>query len=90
MLAVLHWIAALLILAEAMNKAERTDALRGGLTRRERAAEWLKGIAWVLLALGSAGVLVAPLLPPAALHLADDCVCIGFAVLIVRTRVKEG
>lgn len=90
MLNVLHWLAALAILAEALNKVERTDPRRSGLTRRERAAEWLKAAAWVLLALGAAGGLVAPLLPQSYRQLADACIVVGFAVLIVRTRVKEG
>ena len=89
------------------NKLERTAPCRPGLTPRERATEWLKALAWSLLALGGAGAFVAPLLPslpvlqPAGpllplllptqtptLH--DVCVIVGFAVLIVRTRVKEG
>lgn len=88
--AILHWLAALVILAEALNKAERTDPRRDGLTPRERAAEWLKAAAWVLLAMGGAGVLVSPLLSAAHRQLADACIALGFATLIVRTRVKEG
>ncbi len=90
MLALVHWFCALVILAEALNKAERTAPLRAELSRRQRATEWLKAMAWLLLALGAAGGLVAPLLgmPPPTVR--EVCIGAGFAVLIVRTRVKEG
>ena len=106
-LQILHFAAGVIVLAEALNKLERTAPCRPGLTPRERATEWLKALARPLLALGGAGAFVAPLLPslpvlqPAGpllplllptqtptLH--DVCVIVGFAVLIVRTRVKEG
>ena len=90
MLDLLHWLAALAIVAEALNKAERTDPLKAGLAPRARIAEWLKATAWVLLAIGAGGVLVGPLLAPQLRPAADVCIAIGFATLIVRTRVKEG
>jgi hypothetical protein len=90
MLAALHWLASLVILAEALNKAERTAPLRAGLTARERVTEGLKAAAWLLLALGAAGGLARPLLGLAAPTLPEVCIAAGFAVLIVRTRVKEG
>lgn len=103
-LQILHWLAGLAVLAEALNKLERTCPLERGLSRHARLLEVLKALAWLLLALGAAGALVTPLLlalgvPPAhvsiLLHLerptlAETCVLLGFAVLIVRTRVKEG
>ena len=85
-----HWLAGVIVLAEALNKLERTAPLRRGLCRRERAMEWLKAIAWALLAMGGAGALITPLLPLETPTLQDMCVLLGFAVLIVRTRVKEG
>lgn len=90
MLELLHWLAALAIVAEALNKAERTDPLQSGLAPRARVAECLKATAWVLLAIGAAGVLVGPFLAPQLRPAADVCIAIGFATLIVRTRVKEG
>lgn len=90
MLSVLHWLAALVIVAEALNKAERTNPWAKGLTRREQTSEWLKAAAWILLALGAGGVLVSPLLDPDLRPLADIFIALGFATLIVRTRVKEG
>ena len=105
-LQLIHSTAALLVLAEALNKLERTAPLRPGIKPRERATEWLKAVAWSLLALGGAGAVIAPalpflpvqepsawlpyLLPAQTPTLPDVCVIVGFAVLIVRTRVKEG
>lgn len=93
-LQIIHFTAGLLVLAEALNKLERTAPLRPGIKPRERATEWLKAVAWSLLALGGAGAVIAPalpyLLPAQTPTLPDVCVIVGFAVLIVRTRVKEG
>lgn len=103
----IHAAAGLIVLAEALNKLERTAPCRRGLSARERITEWLKAVAWLLLALGGAGALVSPLMqylpmapsPDGALALLmplqsptlqDVCIALGFAVLIVRTRVKEG
>jgi len=91
------------VLVEALNKLERTNPIARGLTVRERTTEWLKALAWFLLALGAGGALAAPVLllcgvqsvdvPLLRLErptLAETSVMLGFAVLIVRTRVKEG
>lgn len=102
----LHWFAGLVVLAEALNKLERTAPCRHGLGARERATEWLKALAWLFLAFGGAGALLAPLMPflpmsragaiwpllmpTQAPTLQDTCIVLGFAVLIFRTRVKEG
>lgn len=96
-LAVLHWLACLIVLAEALNKLERTAPCRRGLLPMDRLVEALKAIAWALLALGAGGGVIAPLLPPEHLParlgapgLQDMCIALGFAVLIIRTRFKEG
>lgn len=106
-LQIVHWLAGLVVLAEALNKLERTAPCRAGLCWRERTTEWLKALAWGLLALGGAGAVVTPLIPRlpfterAGDYLAlflplqtptlqDACIVLGFAVLIVRTRIKEG
>jgi hypothetical protein len=101
----IHFFAGLVVLAEALNKLERTDPCRSGLGLRERVTEWLKALAWLLLALGGAGALAVPVMPHLAPRsgellallmprqgpaLQDVCFVLGFAVLIVRTRVKEG
>lgn len=105
-LQILHFAAGAIVLAEALNKLERTAPFRPGLTARERATEWLKALAWCLLAFGGAGAFVAPVMPSLPVQqvgawlplliptqtptLHDVCVVVGFAVLIIRTRVKEG
>lgn len=89
-LLVLHWLAGLIVLAEALNKLERVDLRRPGCTGRERCVDALKALAWGLLALGGAGVVVGPLLSLPAPGLADVCTALGFAVLILKTRFKEG
>ena len=99
----LHFVAGFVVLAEALNKLERTNPCVRGLDMRERATEWLKAVAWVLLALGAGGALAAPVLlrigvqsaeaPLLRLEyptLAETAVLLGFATLIVRTRIKEG
>jgi hypothetical protein len=85
-----HWLAGLVVLAEALNKLERTAPCRVGLAIRKRITEWLKAIAWALLALGGAGAVITPLLRLGKPTLQDACVMLGFVVLIVRTRIKEG
>lgn len=97
-------LAALVVVAEALNKLERCHPHRPGLTRRQRLVDTLKAVAWGLLALGGGGALVGPVLPylgdaPGWLALVvrseqptldHAAVMLGFAVLIVRTRFKEG
>lgn len=91
----LHWIAGLIVLAEALNKLERACPLRPGLTARLRLVAWLKTGGWSLLAMGSGSAVFAPLLVPGTYlqwlrPLTDTAVLIGFAILIIRTRVREG
>lgn len=100
-LAVLQALAALIVLAEALNKIERSDVFDGrrGVRARLVASAWLlrpwgwrrprvvtvlKVLGWSLLSVGAAGSLLTP---PTGAHVA---VIGGFAVLIVRSRVKEG
>lgn len=103
LLTTLHAIAGLIVLAEALNKMERCDPLKRGLTPRQRVVDGLKALAWLLLALGAAGALAAPVLLSLGINtlpthwlrleqptLDQVLVLLGFAVLIVRTRLKEG
>jgi len=87
-------LASIVILAEALNKVERTDPLAPGLSPRMRVAEWLKALAWGLLAVGAALYLGAALFGAALWQglgqWAGPLVLAGFAVLVIRTRVKEG
>jgi hypothetical protein len=103
-LQMLHWVAGLVVLAEALNKLERTAPFAPGLRLRARLVAALKATAWALLALGAGGSVATPMLLalgvpahqyPLLLHLeqptlAEVSVLCGFAVLVVRTRVKEG
>ena len=100
---VIHWVAAFLVMAEALNKLERTSPFAPGMASHARVVDGLKALAWLLLALGAGGGLMGPLLQPlgiadptsqALAHVspsfAETAVLMGFAVLIIRTRVKEG
>lgn len=100
---ILHWLAAFVVMAEALNKLERTAPFAPGLTPHKRLVDGLKALAWLLLAMGAGGGLIGPFLQPLGLQetpsrwwshaqpsLAETAVLLGFAVLIVRTRVKEG
>lgn len=103
-LQILHWLAALIVTAESLNKLDRTCPFSRDLTPHQRLVDSLKALAWCLLALGAGGGLIAPALlhlgvQPDAYRelmrlerptLAETAVMLGFAVLIVRTRVKEG
>lgn len=100
---IIHTVAALVVLAEALNKLERTCPLAAGLTKHQRLMDGLKAMAWSLLALGSGTALLGLLLAGMGIHsgavdalrlgppdLSDTAIMAGFAVLIFRTRVKEG
>lgn len=101
-ISMLHFAAGLIVLAEALNKLERTCVRSPRATRRDRGLEFLKALSWSLLALGAGGALAVPLLtklgvPLGDLHsvmnqtptLAETCVLAGFAVLAIRTRLKD-
>lgn len=104
---VVNTLAALIVLAEALNKLERADLWggRGGLAQRLRclghlATPWrwtrpaavlvLKVLGWALISIGAAGVLAGPLLSTHWPLPATTAVVSGFALLIIRSRLKEG
>jgi hypothetical protein len=102
-LQILHWLAGFIVLAEALNKLERAAPFAPGLSKHQRIVDGLKALAWCLLAIGAGGAVATPVLGELGIHtrtsqallhqapsLAETAVLIGFAVLIVRTRVKEG
>jgi hypothetical protein len=76
----------LIMLAEML---ERTAPFRPGICGHQRLVDGLKAIAWMLLAVGAAGAMISPLLSHQP-TLDQVCVLAGFAVLVVRTRIKEG
>lgn len=103
-LQIVHVLAGLVVLAEALNKLERVRPFAPGMRAHDRLVDGLKALAWLLLALGAGGALAAPALlafgvPETSANLLmrlerptldQTLVLLGFAVLIVRTRVKEG
>jgi hypothetical protein len=100
---ILHVVAGLIVLAEALNKLERCHLFAPDLSRLERLAEALKALAWLLLALGAGGAIAGPLMLamgadmdwlPRVIRIESPTLdqvatMVGFAVLVVRTRVKE-
>jgi hypothetical protein len=103
-LPVLHWIAAVPVLAEAMNKLERTNPFESFLSRRARVIVWAKVAAWLLLGMSAAcaiarpafeswlqarGLAFGPIVILNRPSLMDVMCMAGFALLIVRSRLKE-
>jgi len=103
-LPIIHALACLVILLEALFKANLANPCKTGLCPHTRALEALKGAAWGLLAFGAGAAVMLPLLANAqaaphgvlysALYapptLQGTAIVLGFAVLIIRTRIKEG
>jgi hypothetical protein len=104
LVAVLHWLSGLVIFLEGLNKLERSAPLQRGLRWRARVVVLMKVFAWIALVAGAGGALVRPIVVVAIggdlvvgpiyitdrVSLADALVLAGFALLIVRTRLKEG
>ena len=103
---VIHWFAGLIVLAEALNKLQRTDLFAGlgwkfpvlqSVPYVVRPCKWetprvvtvLKVLGWALLAIGAGAAMVWPLIHITGPDLQDVCVLTGFALLIVRTRLRE-
>lgn len=89
LLAVLHFVAGLVVLAEGLNKLHRTDPFQPGLGWLLRLVVILKVIAWLLLTMGAAGAVATPLLQLQPATLQDVVLILGFAILIIRSRMKE-
>ncbi len=86
----LLFVLGVVVLAEALNKLERTCPCARGITSHQRLLAWLKAIAWLLLAWAGAGALVGPFFGQAPPTLRELAMFGGFTTLIVRTRFKEG
>ena len=84
-----HFVAGMIVLAEALNKLERYAPFARGIGGKARFAALLKCLGWMLLATGGAGAMVTPLLQLEPPTLQDCAVIVGFSVLIVRSRFKE-
>lgn len=85
-----YWASGLIVFAEALNKLHRSEPLRRGMQLRNRVVEVLKSFAWMFLAVGGAGAMASPVMSHAGPSAQEVCMALGFAVLIVRTRIKEG
>ena len=86
---IFHSVVGLIVLAEALNKLERTDVLAPGLGPRERVVVVLKALGWCCIALGAGGVMVLGLMPRGYLELGYSLMVLGFALLVLRSRVRE-
>lgn len=89
LLSVLHFLAGVVVLAEGLNKLHRTDPFERGLHWLPRLVVILKTIAWLLLSMGAGGAVATPLLQLQPATLQDVALILGFAVLIIRSRMKE-
>lgn len=102
-LQIIHFLAGVIVLAEALNKLERTSPCAPGMSLHDRIVDGLKAAAWALLAIGAGGAVASPVMLALGVHagssdmlrierptIAETAVLLGFAVLIIRTRVKEG
>lgn len=98
---VIHWVSALVIAFQAIDRVFQCPLRQPGLCFKQRLSMALKGIAWALMAFAATGALVAPLLrgmQPPGLYgllvnplpsLGEICLFAGFAVLVVRSWTME-
>ncbi len=98
-LQLLHWLAGMIVLAEALNKLERIRLFERGIT-----IETLGAMGWLMVAMGAGGAVITPVLLMLGfkpyLHtilmrlerptFAEVVVLMGFAFLVLRARLKEG
>lgn len=85
----MYWCAAFIVLAESLNKLQRIDPLRRGLTRVQRGGAVLNALGWMLFAVSSGGALVSPMTGLYSARLQDAALMLGSAVFIVHRRFKE-
>lgn len=86
----LLFVLGVVVLAEALNKLERTAPCAKGLSAHQRLLAWLKAIAWAQLAFAGGGAMVGSFFGDAPPTLRELFLFGGFSVLIIRTRFKEG
>lgn len=85
----MHFVAGLIVVAESLNKLERSCPFQTGMTVPQRANELLKIAAWFLLALGGAGAVITPLLHLEWSTLHDTSMVLGFSLLLIHRRINE-
>ncbi len=88
-ISILHWVSALIVIIEALNKLERYDPFQKMKSVKQMLIFWMTSAAWVALAVGSAGALVMPFLSIKPKLTADAFVLIAFAALLVRARLYQ-
>lgn len=91
-LALLCGVAAVVVMAEGLNKLERTDLSRKVLaasTRVEIAGGVLRAIGWLCLVLAGGGVLFVGQVPREYLEAGYVLAVVGSACLVVRGRLEE-
>jgi hypothetical protein len=85
----LHVVAGIVVLAEALNKLERTDLRCQWLTPRQRLITAMKAASWSAIALAAGGAIVGPMLQASSPTLGDAAMMAGFAGLVIRSRLQE-
>lgn len=92
LLNLLYVAAAIAVVAEGLNKLERTDlsprTLRAS-TRPEIAAGVLRALGWLCMVLAAFGLVFAGLVPREYVEAGYALAVIGSACLVVRTRLEE-
>ena len=105
-LQLVHAVSGFIILAESLNKIERSQIFDDDVPATKRLVmlvrvfypkRWtmrcvvtvVKVFGWAFLAAGGAGAIVLPLIDPSPPALSDVATTIGFALLIIRSRLRE-
>lgn len=98
-LVVLQWVAALILIMEAITKSHQCSILCKDITLGARLAMIAKALAWTLVAMAAAGVMIAPVLREIASpsfgpqwinpqpSVSECCLFIAFAMLVVRSWI---
>lgn len=83
----LYYVAAIVVLAEALNKLERCDILRA--RGWECFQELMLALGWISLAIGAGSILITPFIAVRVDQGPIHILMTIFAVLILTARVKE-
>lgn len=97
---VMHYIAGAIVLVEALNKLERSDPCKGGLSLYCKVSEGFTALVWALLALGAANAVAVPILLGLGFkstdrlilespHISATVLLVGVAISIVKSRLTE-
>lgn len=102
-LQIAHVLVALPVMAEALNKLERSDPLAADLVGKKRVEALLEVSAWGSLAMSAGGAIATPIMLALGVSpgsypflrvepstVVEVLAMAGIALLIVYTRVKKG